>query len=148
MSEVTGSKSWREELASLVEDTGIVYSGDGIGISTQSVEMRRSEFSVVSESPDGGESEGFKDQVKGFLKAWGELLLELGRGCKDIAVQSFVTEDSYVVKKVGGTWAKVSSRLRFLNDFLPEDRDPVHAWPVVFFRFHSRTGSIECKYHT
>lgn len=31
--------------------------------------------------------------------------------------------------------SKVSKRLRFLNNFLPKDHDPVHAWSVVFFIF-------------
>lgn len=134
MSEVEILKSWREELASLVEDTGITYNNDTIGISTPSVDVRRSQFdfggSLGSEISD---PESFKDQVKEFLKAWGEMLLEFGRGCKDIVQQNFVTEDSYIVQKLGGPWAKVSGRLRILNEFLPEDRDPVHAWPVVFF---------------
>ncbi|KAA8518794.1 hypothetical protein F0562_016432 [Nyssa sinensis] len=82
-----------------------------------------------------GESESLKDQAKGFAKAWGELIFELGRGCRDIVQQNFVTEDSYVVQKLKGPMAKVSSKLRFFNECLPEDRNPVHAWPVIFFVF-------------
>ena len=61
--------------------------------------------------------------------------MELGRGFRDILRQNLMNEDSYVVRKFGGPCSKVSKRLRFLNDFLPEDRDPVHAWSVVFFVF-------------
>lgn len=140
MAEFTGRKSWPEELASLVEDSGIRYSaaaGDAIGISTPAFDMKRSGFIVGGESPlsELGESESFKDQVKGFAKAWGEIIVEFGRGCKDVVQQSLLTEDSYVVQKMRGPWAKVSGRLRFLNEFLPEDRDPIHAWPVIFFVF-------------
>ncbi|XP_059646924.1 uncharacterized protein LOC132293450 isoform X2 [Cornus florida] len=137
MSEVTGSKSWRDELVSLVEDSGIRYTSEAIGISTTpAFEMKRSGF-VAGDSPEGelAESESLKDQVKEFAKAWGELILELGKGCRDVVQQNFVTEDSYVVQKMREPMAKVSSKLRFLNDYLPEDRDPVHAWPVIFFVF-------------
>ncbi|KAK9289765.1 hypothetical protein L1049_007924 [Liquidambar formosana] len=134
MSEVTGSKSWREELASVVEDSGIIYTSDGIGIWNQSVEIQRSQFAVVGGGGESaeGESESFKEQVKGFLKAWGEMLLELGKGCRDIVQQNVVTEDSYIVQKLRGPLGKVSRRLSYLNEFLPEDRHPVHAWLVVF----------------
>lgn len=124
ISEVAGSRSWTEELASLVEDTGIRYPGD-----------------VAAEGFDGGEeeaaaaAESLKDQVKGFLKASAEMLGELGRGCRDVAVQSLGKEDSFVVRKLGGPWKLVSGRLSFLNEYLPEDRDPVHAWPVVISVF-------------
>ena len=47
--------------------------------------------------------------------------------------QSLLTEDSYVMQKIRGPCEKVSGSLRFMNDYLPEDRDPVHAWPVIFF---------------
>ncbi|CAK9154572.1 unnamed protein product [Ilex paraguariensis] len=134
MVEVAGSKSLREELASLVEDTGIQYiRGGAIGISTPAFETKRSDF----EPPESEsvESESFKDQVKGFAKAWGEIIVELGRGCRDILQQSVLTEDSYIVKKFRGPFAQVSCNLKCLNEYLPEDRDPVHAWPVIFFVF-------------
>lgn len=127
MSDAAGSRSWREELASLVEDTGIRYPGD------VAAEM-------AAEGFDGGEeaaaaAESLKDQVKGFLKASAEMLGELGRGCRDVAVQSLGNEDSFVLRKLGGPWKLVSGRLSFLNEYLPEDRDPVHAWPVVISVF-------------
>ncbi|GFS30040.1 alpha/beta-Hydrolases superfamily protein [Actinidia rufa] len=132
MSEVTGSKSWRrEEFMSLVEDTGIRYTGDAIGISTPAFEAKRSEL-VFEESVD---SESLKDQVKGFVKAWREMVVELGKGCKDIVQQNFLTEDSYVVQKLRGPVKKVSGRLSFLNGYLLEDRDPFHAWSVVVLVF-------------
>uniref|UniRef100_A0A2N9IL84 AB hydrolase-1 domain-containing protein n=1 Tax=Fagus sylvatica TaxID=28930 RepID=A0A2N9IL84_FAGSY len=124
---MSGSNTWRDELASLVEDTGIRYSGEPIGVSTAS---------VVSESrTNSTESESLKDQVKGFAMAWGEILMELGRGCRDIVQQSLLNQDSYIVRKLQKPYAKVSGRLKYLNEFLPEDRDPAHAWSVIFFVF-------------
>lgn len=117
--------SWRDELASLVEDTGITVNGDPITVSAP-------EFST---KPAEEEAESLKDQIKGFAKAWGELVVELGRGCRDVVQQTILTEDSYIVKKTRGPLAEVSEKLRFLNEFLPEDRDPVHVWPVIFFVF-------------
>ncbi|KAL9264520.1 hypothetical protein AKJ16_DCAP09504 [Drosera capensis] len=79
------------------------------------------------------ESENLKDRVTGFGKSWAELLVDLYRGCRDIVQQSLVTDDCYIVRKFGQPVAKVSGKLRFLNEYLPEDRDPVIAWPVVLF---------------
>ncbi|KAL0283081.1 UNVERIFIED_CONTAM: hypothetical protein Sradi_7241000 [Sesamum radiatum] len=52
------------------------------------------------------------------------MVVELGRGCRDVLQQTVLTEDSYIVKKTKGPLAEVSETLRFLNEFLPEDRDP------------------------
>ncbi|XP_057424354.1 uncharacterized protein LOC130717957 [Lotus japonicus] len=111
MVEVKGTNWWRDELASLVDDSAARYD-DG-------------------DPPE----ESLKEQFVGFVMAWCEILLELARGCRDIVRQNLLSEESFVVRKLRGPCAKVASRLRFLNDFLPEDRDPVQAWSVVFFVF-------------
>jgi hypothetical protein len=140
MSEVRGSNSFRDELASLLGDPGIRYAAaDSIGISTPSFGGR------TGESPNSEQSESFKDQVKGFAIAWGEILLDLGRGCKDIVQQSFLTEDSYIVRKLHKPCAKASAKLRYLNEFLPEDRDPAHAWPVILFVFILALIGTQCS---
>ncbi|KAF7818585.1 Alpha/Beta hydrolase fold [Senna tora] len=129
--------SWRDELSSFLDGSGVRYTGDPMESSTTSFQMRRSEY-VASESltvESEGSGESFKDQAMGFVMAWCEILMELGRGCRDIVQQNLMNENSYVVKKLGGPCAKASKRLRFLNDFLPEDRDPLQAWSVVFFVF-------------
>lgn len=131
MSEVGGSYTWRNDLASVVEDSGIRYAGEPIGISS---------FATTSSEYESGdsrtrESESLKDKAKGFVMAWGEILLEFGRGCRDIAQQSVLTEDSYLVRKFRRPYAKVSGSLKYLNVFLPEDRDPAHAWSVIFLVF-------------
>lgn len=130
MSEVRGSNSWRDELASLVSDSGIRYAAaDPIEVPTASFDARASDFG----SGELEQSESFRDQIKGFAIAWGEILMDLGRGCKDIVEQNILTEDSYIVRKLRKPCAKASAKLRYLNEFLPEDRDPAHAWPVIFF---------------
>ncbi|WCJ34547.1 alpha/beta-Hydrolases superfamily protein [Euphorbia peplus] len=116
-----GGNTWTEELASLVDDTtGLLYGSPPA-------------FSKYGGDAEEVRAESLKEQVTEFMKAWGEMLLDLGIGCKEILQQSFVTEDSFIVQKVGKPMAKVSDRFKFLNEFLPEDRDPAHAWPVIFF---------------
>lgn len=133
MAEMRGRGTWTEELASLIEDSGVRYGGDPNASSATSFEVRRSVYAPQSEWVESGES--LKEQALGFVMAWCEILLELGRGFRDILRQNLMNKDSYVVRKFGGPCSKVSKRLRFLNDFLPEDRDPVHAWSIVFFVF-------------
>lgn len=132
-----GTMTWPEDLASLMADTGIRYAPDAEG---EAGDLRGR---VTGEGYYGGYEDGrapveesLKDQVKGFLAATWEMLQELGRGCRDIAQQSLEgAEDTYVVKKLRGPLAVASSRLSFLNEYLPEDRDPMHAWPVVICVF-------------
>ncbi|KAK1271110.1 hypothetical protein QJS04_geneDACA022058 [Acorus gramineus] len=128
-----GTRSWRDELASLMEDTGIRYIDADDG-------DLRADLGIVdgfkASNDQEAEKESLSEQLKGFLAASGEMLRELGRGCWDIAQQqSIVTEDSYIVKKIRGPCSVISARLEFLNEFLPEDRDPKHSWPVVIFVF-------------
>ncbi|KAJ8753962.1 hypothetical protein K2173_001860 [Erythroxylum novogranatense] len=120
MEDVRVRDTWRDELASLMDDTGIrYYAAQPMGLAKKT-------------EVDDVEAESFKEQVTGFLKSWGEMLMDLGKGVKDIVEQSLATEDSFVAQKLAKPVAKVSSKLKFLNDFLPEDRDPVHAWPIIF----------------
>ncbi|KAL5059953.1 hypothetical protein RYX36_031557 [Vicia faba] len=128
MAEPRGTTTWwSEELASLMENPLPEQTP-----STASFEVPKSEQEPVTESGE----ESLKEHAVGFLMAWCEILMEFGRGCRDIILQqNFLNEDSYVVKKLSGPWSKVSKRLRFLNDFLPEDRDPVQAWSIVLTVF-------------
>ncbi|KAE8717262.1 Alpha/beta-Hydrolases superfamily protein isoform 2 [Hibiscus syriacus] len=134
MAEVRGLDTWLDELASLVEDPGIIHTEEIVFPSLPPLTDQKP--TAVAESDHEMEPpEALKEQLKEFLKSWCEMILELGRGCRDVLQQTVVTEDSFIVKKLGGPVAKVSSRLGFLNEFLPEDRDPIHAWPVIFFVF-------------
>lgn len=122
MAEVRGTTWWSEELASLMENPMETPP-------TTSFEVKRSE----QEASESGET--LKDHAVGFLMAWCEILMELGRGCRDILQQNLLNEDSYVVRKFREPCSKVSKRLRFLNDFLPEDRDPLLAWSIILTVF-------------
>ncbi|XP_073310329.1 uncharacterized protein [Primulina huaijiensis] len=119
-------KSWRDDLASLVEDSGIRFPGESVRAAAEEEE---------EEVTTAGGRERLKDQIKGFVEAWGEMVVELGRGLRDVVRQTVLTEDSYAVKRIRGPLTEVSERLRFLNGFLPEDRHPLHVWAVFFFVF-------------
>ncbi|KAL8152775.1 hypothetical protein V2J09_010535 [Rumex salicifolius] len=136
MSEFEGSEQWREEMTSLLEDHEIRYTADFFSSPIPSSDLKQTHFGYPG-SFEGqvSEPENLKDKIKGFAESWGELLMDLSRGCKDILQQSLVDKDSYIVQKFGGPVSKVSGRLSFLNDYLPEDRDPVHAWPVILCVF-------------
>ncbi|XP_071697576.1 uncharacterized protein [Rutidosis leptorrhynchoides] len=132
MDDVSRTKTWTEELASLVEDTGIRYTGDDETLSTPSFDLKH-----ILEG-EKMESESMKDQLKGFVKAWGEIVIELSKGCKDVVLQTVLTDDSFLVKKAKKVKAPVKrgvGKLSVLNEFLPEDRDPVHAWSIILSVF-------------
>ncbi|RRT51706.1 hypothetical protein B296_00025114 [Ensete ventricosum] len=132
--------TWQDELASLVEDTGIRYAA---GVAAADEEERdggdlggrvfeKGYYGVYEEGTVAAAEESLKEQLTGFVMATGEMLRELGRGCWDIAQQSLEgVDETYVGKKVKGHWTVASQRLEFLNEYLPEDRDPVHAWSVI-----------------
>ncbi|XVF55427.1 hypothetical protein PTKIN_Ptkin06aG0035100 [Pterospermum kingtungense] len=150
MAEVRGVDTWREELASLLEDTsGLLYAGETTSLPPFNEAESTEAVAGIVESGNEMEPppETLKEQMTEFLKSWCEMLLELGRGCKDILQQTVVTEDSFIVQKLGGPVSKVSGRLRFLNEYLPEDRDPVHAWPVIFFVFILALSALNLNGH-
>ncbi|ESW04170.1 hypothetical protein PHAVU_011G072400 [Phaseolus vulgaris] len=86
-----------------------------------------------------------KECAREFMVGVAEMTVEFGKGCRDIVKQSLVNEDSFVVKNLGrdsyigkrlrGPCAKLFSKLSFFNEYLPEDKDPLHAWSVIFFVF-------------
>ncbi|KAI4334437.1 hypothetical protein L6164_019132 [Bauhinia variegata] len=90
-----------------------------------------------------GESVKLKECIIEFIKGAAEMSVELGKGCRDIVKQSLVNEDSYIVRKFGrdshvakrirGPCEKFCRKLSFFNQYLPEDKDPLHAWSVIFF---------------
>ncbi|KAL5831219.1 hypothetical protein ACOSQ4_016573 [Xanthoceras sorbifolium] len=84
------------------------------------------------------EVEGFGDQVKEFVKAAMEMSVEFARGCRAIVWQSLGREDSYVgsrIRRLRGPCQRFFGKLRFLNDYLPEDKDPLHVLFVICFVF-------------
>lgn len=132
-----GVPTWQDELASLM-DSALQYGESPIDLTAESESRSKIPgFGSLDGSGSGSEStESLRDQVTGFMKSWGEMLMDLAIGCKDVLQQNVIfSEDSVVVRKLRKPAAKVSKKLSFLNEFLPEDRDPVHAWPVIFFVF-------------
>ncbi|WCJ41082.1 alpha/beta-Hydrolases superfamily protein [Euphorbia peplus] len=87
----------------------------------------------------------FQDQVREFTKGAAELSVQFGKGCRDIVVQSLGKEDSFLVRnfgrgsyignKVGYGCNKVFKKFEEFNEYLPEDKDPVHAWSVICLVF-------------
>lgn len=82
----------------------------------------------------------FKICVREFMIGVSELTVEFLKGCRDIVKQSIVNEDSFIVKKFGKIGKRVRkpcekllNKLSYFNEYLPEDKDPLHAWFVILF---------------
>lgn len=147
MAEVRGGNTWSEELASLVEDTGIRYSVATAAGKSMAPLFNKTGFISDYGGEEEAKTESLKEQVTRLLKSWGEMLLDLGKGCKDIVEQNLITEDSFIVRKVGKPMAKVSNRFKILNELLPEDRDPALAWTVILFVFVLALAGISLFFH-
>ncbi|XP_057781745.1 uncharacterized protein LOC131000026 isoform X2 [Salvia miltiorrhiza] len=78
-----------------------------------------------------GEVGDWRFQAAEFAKGAAEMSVEFGKGVRDVVKQTVLREDSVIMKKFKGPCQKLFGRLRFLNEYLPEDRDPVHAWTVI-----------------
>ncbi|KAG4974110.1 hypothetical protein JHK87_030931 [Glycine soja] len=84
-----------------------------------------------------------KGYAREFMVGVAEMTVEFGKGCRDIVKQSLVNDDSYIVKNFGRDsyigktvtepFANLFQKLSFFNEYLPEDKDPLHAWSVIFF---------------
>lgn len=112
--------AWTDELTSLVDDT------------------RRRSYDVPAATAAAVPLEveqpvSWKFHLVEFAKGFGEMSMEFGKGVRDVVKQSILREDSFIMKRFGGPCRKVGGKLRFLNEYLPEDRDPVHAWTVILF---------------
>ncbi|XP_052180262.1 uncharacterized protein LOC127793548 [Diospyros lotus] len=108
------------------------FVGGGDGGRTGRAVPPEAEFVFVGNAV--GESFGdWKNNAVEFIKGLAEMSMEFGRGCRDVVKQSVLGRDSYLVKKFGGPCEEVCAKLRFLNEYLPEDRDPVHSWTVILF---------------
>lgn len=112
--------AWTDELTSLVDDT------------------RRRSYDVPAATAAAVPLEveqpvSWKFHLVEFAKGFGEMSMEFGKGVRDVVKQSILREDSFIMKRFGGPCRKVCGKLRFLNEYLPEDRDPVHAWTVILF---------------
>lgn len=81
---------------------------------------------------DGGGDRNWKFHAVEFWRGFAEMSVEFGKGVRDVVKQSVMRDDSFVVKNFGPPARKVRKELKFLNEYLPEDRDPVHSWSVIF----------------
>ncbi|KAG8387724.1 hypothetical protein BUALT_Bualt02G0051200 [Buddleja alternifolia] len=115
MSEVNESAPWEREFTHLLhEDVA-----------------KTARYSNRSAADDGGAATDWRFQVAEFAKGAAEMSVEFGKGVRDVLRQSILREDSIIMRKFKGPCVKICGKLRFLNEYLPEDRDPVHAWTVV-----------------
>ncbi|KAL4592203.1 hypothetical protein LXL04_005190 [Taraxacum kok-saghyz] len=80
-------------------------------------------------------TEDWRFHATEFAKGVAELSVEFGKGCRDVVRQSVLRDDSFVVRNFGGPCKSACTKLKFLNEYLPEDRDPMHSWSVVSFVF-------------
>lgn len=129
MSKVNESRStWTEELTRLVDDNG-PRSYDSRA--TSDVPAQEEAAAAAAAVGKGEVEESWKFHMVEFAKGFGEMSLEFGKGVRDVVKQSILREDSVIVKKLRGPCQKACGKLRFLNEYLPEDRDPVHAWSVI-----------------
>ncbi|GAB2276795.1 hypothetical protein Dimus_011510 [Dionaea muscipula] len=125
-------KTWKQELATLVDYTGTMTFDDGNcdgdgGSADGSAEKEAlswSEAMVVS-------AQGATETITEFAKGVGEMSVELVRSFLEVAKQSLEDKDSFVARKVGKPCRRICERLSFLNEYLPEDRDPFHSWSVI-----------------
>lgn len=117
MSEVNESSPWKREFTGLLDED--------IAKTTQ--------YSYNSPAVDAGAAVvgDWKFQVAEFAKGAAEMSMELGKGVRDVVKQSMLKEDSLIVKKLKGPCVRICGKLKFLNEYLPEDRDPVHVWTVI-----------------
>lgn len=111
---------------------------------------------MSSAEGNAGELGRLKECITEFMKGAAEMSVELGKGCRDIVKQNLLNEDSYVARKFGrnsyfakrirGPCEKLCGKLSFFNEYLPEDKDPLHAWSVIFFvSFIAFAGEVECS---
>lgn len=128
MSEVNEPTPWRDDVANLVNDVGI-----GIAVAPPAAGFGGG--GRVNGSGRGEEENNWQFHAVEFGKGLAEMSLEFGKGVRDVVKQSVIRENSFVVRKFGPPIKKVCRELRFLNEYLPEDRDPVHSWTVIFCVF-------------
>nr|XP_043613365.1 uncharacterized protein LOC122585302 [Erigeron canadensis] len=80
-------------------------------------------------------TEDWRFHVTEFAKGVAELSVEFGKGCRDVVKQSILRDDSFIVRNLSGPCKSACVKLKFLNQYLPEDRDPMHSWSVISFVF-------------
>jgi hypothetical protein len=120
--------TWHEELATLVGDAGV----DAAPAAAVNLAVGGRGWYGEEEEEGAKAEEGWAQQAKGFAQSTAEMLRELGLGVWDVAAQSLAgAEDSDLARRLRRPAAAAGKRLSFMNEYLPEDRDPVRCWAVV-----------------
>ncbi|XP_066348434.1 uncharacterized protein [Miscanthus floridulus] len=124
--------TWHEDLSTLVGDTGVRLPGAG-GHAPPAANVAAVGAGWYGEEEEGrAEEEGWVQQAKGFAESTAEMLRELGRGLWDVAAQSLAgAEDSELARRLRKRASATGKRLSFMNEYLPEERDPVRCWLIV-----------------
>lgn len=123
--------TWHEDLATHVGNTGVRLPGAG-GHAPAAANVAAAGAGWYGEEEEGRAEEGWAQQAKGFAESTAEMLRELGRGLWDVAAQSLAgAEDSEVARRLRKRAAATGKRLSFMNEYLPEERDPVRCWLTV-----------------
>lgn len=145
--ETKNSRKWTEDWREFegILDTGVkIHNGEEDHGNNVALPRKRRDAGIsYSSSNHPNEAEGFQEQLKGFVKSTGELLEKLAQGCRDVVRQNLGGEDSVLVRRVGGMWAKFSPHMEVVNQFLPEDRNPAHVWSVLLFVFFLTVAVLE-----
>lgn len=81
----------------------------------------------------GGDEQNWKYHAVEFGKGLVEMSVEFGKAVRDVIKQNVIKDNSFLVRKLGPPINKFSTHFMFLNDYLPEDRHPMHSCLVVFF---------------
>ncbi|XP_020176564.1 uncharacterized protein [Aegilops tauschii subsp. strangulata] len=124
--------TWHEELATLVGDTGVRLPAVAGGAAPAPNSAAAVGGGWYGEEEEGKVEEGWAQQARGFAESTAEMLRELGLGVWDVAAQSLAgAEDSELARRLRRPAAAAGKRLSFMNEYLPEDRDPVRCWVVV-----------------
>ncbi|KAK3147576.1 hypothetical protein QOZ80_3BG0284080 [Eleusine coracana subsp. coracana] len=123
--------TWHEELSTLV-DTGISLPGAGVDAAPPAVNVGPVGAGWYGDEEGVKAEEGWAQQARGFAESTAEMLLELGRGLWDVGAQSLASaEDTELARRLRRQAAATGKRLSFMNEYLPEERDPVRCWVVV-----------------
>ncbi|KAL9252532.1 hypothetical protein AKJ16_DCAP22684 [Drosera capensis] len=70
---------------------------------------------------------GARDTIGEFAKGAGEMCVVLARSFVEVVKESAGDKETSIGRGVG----RVCGRLGFLNEYLPEEKDPVMAWGVI-----------------
>ncbi|WVZ56571.1 hypothetical protein U9M48_007078 [Paspalum notatum var. saurae] len=123
--------TWHEDPATLAGDTSVGLPSVG-GHAPAAANAAAPGAGWYGEEEEERVEEGWAQQAKGFAESTAEMLRELGRGVWDVAAQSLSgAEDSELARRLRKRAATTGKRLSFMNEYLPEERDPTRCWLIV-----------------